>query len=100
MMSKLGESILRGAKEALDYAQGQKNGFKIHKVKVPTQIDVRAIRNKLHMTRREFADQFGFSARTLEKWEQGIRQPEGAARAFLVVINKNPKAVAMALHEK
>lgn len=100
MMSKLGESILRGAKEALNYAQGQKKGFKIHKVKVPTQIDVRAVRNKLHMTRREFADQFGFSARTLEKWEQGIRQPEGAARAFLVVINKNPKAVAMALHEK
>lgn len=96
-MSKLGESILRGAKEALDYTKGQKKGFKSHKVKIPDQIDVRAVRDKLHMTRREFAEQFGFSVRTLEKWEQGIRHPEGAARAFLVVINRNPKAVASAL---
>ena len=46
----------------------------------------------------EFADHFGFSIRTLEKWEQGVRQPEGAARAYLVVIDRNPKAVEKALN--
>jgi putative transcriptional regulator len=97
IMSKLSESILRGAKEALSYAEGHKRGYKLHKIEVPKQVNVRDIRDKLHMTRREFADQFGFSIRTLEKWEQGIRQPEGAARAFLVVIEKAPKAEAHAL---
>ena len=88
---------MRGAEEALAYAKGQRKGFKLHKVKIPEQIDVRAVRDKLKLTRREFSDQFGFNIRTLEKWEQGVRKPDGAARAFLVVIDKNPKAVATAL---
>jgi putative transcriptional regulator len=96
-MSKLGESLLKGAKEALAHAEGKKVKVKIHKVKVPKKVDVRAIRLKLHLSRKDFADRYGFSLRTLEKWEQGIRQPEGAARAYLVVIARNPKAVELAL---
>lgn len=96
-MNKVNESLLRGAKEALAYAKGHTKDAKTHKVKVPQQVDVRAIRNKLHMTRNEFAHCFGFSLRTLEKWEQGVRQPEGAARAYLTVILRKPKAVESAL---
>lgn len=96
-MSKIGESVLRGAQEALLYANGHKKGTKIHKIKVQEQVDVRAIRTKLHMTRKEFAGCFGFSIRTLEKWEQGTRQPEGAARAYLMVIEHKPRVVASVL---
>lgn len=99
MMSKVGQSLLQGAAEALSYAKGNKHSSRTHKVKVPKIVDVRAIREKLHMTRTEFAEHFGFSIRTLEKWEQGIRQPEGAARAYLVVINYSPKAVESALRK-
>lgn len=96
-MTRTGESLLKGAKEALSYAKGHKKGVKAHKVKVPKKVNVRAIRTKLHMSRQEFADHFGFSIRTLEKWEQGIRQPESSARAYLVVIENNPKEVEAAL---
>lgn len=96
-MSKVGESLLRGASEALSYAKGHKKGVKAHRIKIPTDINVRAVRNELHMTQNEFAEHFGFSVRTLEKWEQGVRRPEGAARAYLMVIKHNPKAVAVAL---
>jgi DNA-binding transcriptional regulator YiaG len=34
---------------------------------------------------------------TLQKLEQGIRVPDGAARAYLVVIDRNHKAVESAL---
>jgi putative transcriptional regulator len=34
---------------------------------------------------------------TLTKWETGERQPEGPARAYLTVIDRNPKAVEQAL---
>ncbi len=98
-MSQVGKSLLKGAEEALAYAKGQTRGTRIHKIKVPKQVNVRAIRIKLHMTRNEFAQHFGFSLRTLEKWEQGVRQPEGAARAYLTVIAKNPKVVEAALHD-
>lgn len=95
-MSDVGKSLIQGALEALEYAKGQKTGTKTHKVNVPAEIDVSAIRNKLHMTRQQFSDEFGFSIRTLEKWERGER-PEGPTRAYLMVISKNPKAVVEAL---
>jgi len=96
-MSKIGESLLKGASEALEYARGNKHASKIHHVKIPKKIDVGAIRDKLHMSQNAFAACFGFSIRTIEKWEQGVRQPAGAARAYLLVIDRNPDAVRAAL---
>jgi putative transcriptional regulator len=96
-MSKLSKSLLTGAKQALAHARGKKSKAKVHKVIVPDHVNVKAIRLKLHLTRQEFAYRFGFSIRTLEKWEQGTREPDGAARAYLVVIDKNHKAVELAL---
>ena len=69
-MSDISKSILKGAKEALEYARGNKASTKTHKVRIPETIDVIAIRIKLHMERKEFAEEFGFSLRTLEKWER------------------------------
>lgn len=59
-----------------------------------------AIRKRLHMSRQKFSEEFGFSIRTLEKWERGERLPEGPTRAYLTVIDKNPSAVRDALHQK
>lgn len=96
-MTKIGKSLLQGANEALAHVKGKKIKIKEHKVIVPQHVDVRAIRLKLHLTRQEFANRYGFSIRTLEKWEQGTREPDGAARAYLVVIDRNHKAVELAL---
>ncbi len=49
------------------------------------------------MTQEEFAGRFGFSVNTLRHWERGSRQPECATRAYLVVIQRAPKAVQKAL---
>jgi hypothetical protein len=40
----------------------------------------------------------GVSARTLQNWEQGRRQPEGPAKALLTIASRNPAAVFDALH--
>ncbi|HEX4044447.1 MAG TPA: type II toxin-antitoxin system MqsA family antitoxin [Gammaproteobacteria bacterium] len=99
-MSKIGESLLKGAEEALEYAKGSKKTSKVHHVKIPKKINVSTIRNKLHMSQNVFAACFGFSIRTIEKWEQGVRQPAGAARAYLIVIDRNPEAVRSALSQR
>lgn len=96
-MNKISKSLLKGAEEALAYAKGNQKDFKTHRVKISKKIDVAAIRDKLHMSQTKFAASFGFSARTIEKWEQGLRQPAGAARAYLTVIDRNPEAVRSAL---
>lgn len=54
-------------------------------------------RFKLGMSQPEFADLLGVSVPTLQDWEQGRRQPSGAAKAPLKVAAKSPKAVRDAL---
>ena len=97
-MSKAGERILRSARQALAYAEGRANrsGFRAH---VPMDIDVRAVRRKIGLSQDEFARQFGVSKRTIQDWEQNRRRPEGPARAFLRVIEREPEAVQRALAE-
>jgi len=68
-----------------------------YRVHIPTEIDVRAIRVRLGLTQQEFAVRFGFSVNTLRHWEQGRRVPEAPTRAYLLVIDREPKAVEKAL---
>lgn len=95
-MSKVADSIRRGLKEAIDYAEGKADARR-YRVRVPAGVDVKAIRAKLGMTQEEFAGRFGFSINTLRHWEQGKRVPEGPTRAYLIVIDRAPKAVQKAL---
>lgn len=97
-MGKTAESIGRGLEEAIDLATGKADpkGYRVH---VPAHVDVKAIRTKLGMTQEAFAARFGFNINTLRHWEQGIRQPESPARAYLLVIERAPKAVLKALRE-
>lgn len=95
-MSKVAESIRRGLREAVVFSEG-KADESIYRVHVPATIDVKAIRTSLDMTQEEFAGRFGFSVNTLRHWEQGSRQPEGPTRAYLLVIERAPKAVQKAL---
>jgi putative transcriptional regulator len=93
--------ILEGVADALDFAAGHAEGARVHTFPVrqaPAQVDVRAIRTRLGMPRREFAARFGFSVRTIEAWENGQREPEASARAFLRVIEREPDAVERALN--
>jgi len=95
-MSKVGDGILRGLEQALAIANGtaKKGSYVVH---IPPEIDVKAIRGRLGMTQREFAIRFGFSVNTVRHWEQGRRVPEGPTRAYLLVIDREPKAVQKAL---
>jgi putative transcriptional regulator len=94
--SKAGFRILQGAKEALDFARGDAD-LKKFRVHVPAEVNVRTIRRRLRLTQYEFSRRFGIPQGTLRDWEQGRRRPEGPARAFLLVIQHEPKAVERAL---
>lgn len=93
-MSKSGESILRGAREALAYARGEKNDCVAH---VPDEVDVKALRSRLGLSQSQFAARYGFAVDALQNWEQGRRHPDGHARAYLRVIEREKEAVERAL---
>ena len=89
--------ILKGAQEGLDYLRGDKTKGRAHKVR-SRDVDVRAIRKKLGMTQSAFSEAFGIPVPTLKKWEGRDRVPEGPAKAYLLVIEKNPTMVQSSLH--
>jgi putative transcriptional regulator len=45
------------------------------------------------LSQSQFAGLLGVSVRTLQGWEQGRKQPSGAARTLLAIARVNPKAV-------
>jgi putative transcriptional regulator len=50
------------------------------------------------LKRADFAQLLGVSPRTLESWEQGKRQPSGAAGILLRIAVKNPNVVREAIY--
>jgi putative transcriptional regulator len=94
--TKLGRRLERDLKLILAHAKGEIS-LPTRYVDVPEKIDVKAVRTGLRMSQSQFARTFGFNPRVVQDWEQGRRQPETAARAYLLVIQRNPKAVTAAL---
>lgn len=52
---------------------------------------VAAARASVGLSQHEFAALLGVSPRTLQEWEQGRREPSGAARTLLLVAVKHPE---------
>jgi len=48
------------------------------------------VRTKTGLSQTEFAKLLGVSVRTLQDWEQGRRQPSGAAKSLLKIAEKHP----------
>ena len=94
-MTKLGEDIIEGLKEAIAYTRGEATGAKTHVVQVA---DVRAIRESLGMSQSEFAEAYRIPLATLKGWEQGRRSPDATAAAYLSVIARLPQEAKAALH--
>lgn len=95
-MSALGKRLIKAAREARAIARGEADPS-TYRVHVPAEVDVKLIRRRLKLTQAEFARRFGIPPGTLRDWEQGRRHPEGPARALLLVIQHEPKAVERAL---
>lgn len=95
-MSDFAKRLIKSAKQARDFAEGKKIAatFRVH---IPEEIDVKRIRTNLGLSQKQFADEYGFSTRTVQEWEQGRAVPQGAAKNFLVVLDREPAAVKRAL---
>ena len=70
------------------------------KGRVVAKIEVLPIvlaRMKPGCSQSEFASLLGVSVRTLQDWEQGRRQPSGAARTLIAIAEQQPKVLKQVL---
>jgi len=58
---------------------------------------VAIIRRALKLSQEEFSARFHIPIGTLRDWEQGRKEPDAAARAYLRVIAREPETVRKAL---
>lgn len=97
-MDTSNQKMINALEEVIAYKRGEKS---LHKTPiVPPQVNVKSIRNKLNLSQQEFARRYGFPVATVRNWEQNRRQPEGAARILLKIIEHNPTAVDNALKDE
>jgi putative transcriptional regulator len=85
----IGEELLQAVREI----KAGKTG-RVFNVEVTKAAEART---KLGLSQADFAGMLGVSVRTLQDWEQGRREPSGAAKALLKVASHAPKAVRAAL---
>jgi len=97
--SRMGKRLISAMKEVVAHVEG-KVALPMRYIEIPEDVDVKAIRSRLGLSQAEFSRRFAVSQRSLQEWEQGRRRPDGAVRAYLTVIERNPKAVAAALTSK
>lgn len=81
--------------DLLESVRQMKSGkaARITSVKVSPAVEAR---NRVGLSQSEFARLLGVSVRTLQDWEQGRREPSGAAKTLLKIAAQNPDAVKAA----
>jgi DNA-binding transcriptional regulator YiaG len=111
----LGEELIESVREAGAVMRGEKPASRVWKLtKMPDgtfkrvrvsaalhqkqqatrwaeRTEAAQARDALALSQTEFASLLGISIRTLHQWEQGRRQPTGAARMLLKIARLQPK---------
>lgn len=82
--------LLESVREGGAILRNEKEASRTFMVEAP---DVKRIRERYALSQTEFAALLGISVKTLQNWEQGRRNPHGAARVLLQVADKHPEAV-------
>ena len=82
---ELGAKLLQSVEE-------MKSG-KAARVTEVTSNEVVAARFKTGLSQVQFTEALKISARTLQEWEQGRRQPSGPARALIQIAFRHPEVI-------
>jgi putative transcriptional regulator len=106
LYGKLGARIIEGLQQAIAYERGENIDVRVTTVEVTARRKARLeqppwfpphtiqeIRQKLSVSQVIFAQMMGVSASTVRAWEQGKREPEGAARRLLQIADLHPEVL-------
>ena len=84
-MKKFQEDLLESVRQM---KRGE--AARITKIKLPQAAEAR---HRMGISQQDFASLLGVSIRTLQDWEQGRREPTGAARTLIRVAEQHPRVL-------
>jgi putative transcriptional regulator len=92
MESKMPSELAKFQSDLLESVKQMRSGqaARVTKVKVPEAAEARA---RVGLSQQAFAVLLGVSPRTLQDWEQGRREPTGAAKTLLRVAVEHPEVL-------
>lgn len=64
-----------------------------------TGVWIAAVRERLGLSQRDFADRLGFDLRTLQNWEQGRNRPDAAVTSLVRMFEHDPELVLRVVYE-
>ena len=90
MKDELFNELVTSVREGGAILRGKQVPARAFKIDAP---DIKKIRAGYNLSQKEFATLLGISIATLRNWEQGRREPEGAAKILLQVAARHPDVV-------
>ncbi len=96
-MSKFADQIKQGLKEAVEHSEGKRE-LRTTVLPAPpphrTKEWIIRFRSKnLKVSQAVFARSLNVSVKTVQAWEQGVREPSGSALKLLAIAEKSPEMV-------
>ena len=90
MKDELFDELVTSVREGGAILRGVRAPARAFKMDAP---NIKKIRSGYNLSQKEFATLLGISVATLRNWEQGRREPEGAAKILLQVAARHPDVV-------
>lgn len=90
------ERLKEGLEEGIAQAQGELTLRSVEVPEEPPEIDAKtlaALRHRAAMSQAVFAKMLNVSTKTLQSWEQGVRQPSDASRRLIQVFSSDPAVI-------
>ncbi|MBL8226430.1 MAG: helix-turn-helix domain-containing protein [Chromatiales bacterium] len=94
MDQKLFDELTKSIRQAGAIARGERRPSRRHAF---TASRIQAVRERARLSQAQFARLLNVSVKTLQNWEQARRQPTGAAKALLRIVEREPAAALRAL---
>lgn len=106
-----GELLIEALEEAVAYKQGKRPGLRVTRYEVtargatvspPPSYDadrVRRVRAQLKVSQPVFAGMLNVSSSTVQAWEQGVREPDGASLRLLEIAENHPDTLLESIRQ-
>ena len=102
--TKLGQSIIRGLKEVIEYEKGKRK-LRAASLEIPapapvwTKKEIARLRKEcFKVSQPVFAAYLSVKPSTIKAWEQGLKRPSGAASRLIQILSQKPELLKNLRH--